>query len=146
METFEIPEELRERLRELGFGFRGVLSPMEVLFLAEEGIAEVLGEQEREELREKYRWEYAIYRDLRKKGYIVRPSPIPHFLRVYRKGYRPEEDRTLYLLRVVLPEEEVGKAQMLEDLAMANAMKKELVYAFVGEELFYVAISRKSFP
>jgi len=99
-----------------------------------------------EELRERYRWEYEVYKDLRRKGYIVRPSPEEKILRVYRKGYRPEEDRTLYLLRIVEPGEEIGKAQLMEDLRKAGSMKKELVYAFAGSPVRYVSISRKVFP
>jgi len=41
VEAFSVPKEYAEKLRELGFGFGGKLSPMEVIFLNEFGIAPV---------------------------------------------------------------------------------------------------------
>ena len=90
---------------------------------------------------------YSILKHLRQNGYILRPSyAAEDWLRVYRKGFRPGEDRTQFLLRVV----EIGWQPKLQELAAdlkkAAEVRKELVYAYVenGKAQFFKTV-RTSF-
>ena len=76
--------------------------------------------------------EFAVLKHLRDSGRIVRIGEgNSEFMRVYRKGIRIGEDRTEGIVRVL---EEGKKPDLLADIAVAGKMRKELSYAFVGEE------------
>ncbi|MEW5996454.1 MAG: hypothetical protein AB1657_02565 [Candidatus Micrarchaeota archaeon] len=85
---------------------------------------------------------YLVLKQLRDSGYIVRTGESADFLRVYKKGIRVGEDRTAYLLRVLRKGE---SPDLHADLRLAGKMRKELVYAFVGEKIEFIKVMRVNF-
>lgn len=85
---------------------------------------------------------YLVLKQLRDSGYIVRCGESADFLRVYKKGIRVGEDRTLYLLRALRKSD---IPDLRSDLKLAGKMRKELVYAFVGEKIEFVKAMRVNF-
>lgn len=131
------------KLVELGFGIEKddqlELSELELFYAIEKG--HISGEKP--EIDEK---KYIVFKDLREKSYIVGFSEANDYFRVYRKGYRRGEDRTLWLLRV-LDSDRIGLDDLGKDLAEAGKMRKDLVYAVVENgKAFYLSISKKVFP
>lgn len=88
---------------------------------------------------------FIVLCELRNSGYIVRMgSGNSEFMRVYKRGIRVGEDRTETVVKVL---EEGEKQDLLEDLASAGKMRKNLVYAFVGadEKINFVKAYRVRF-
>ena len=85
---------------------------------------------------------YLVLKQLRDTGFIVRCGESADFLRVYKKGVRVGEDRTMYLIRVLRKKE---VPDIHADLKLAGKMRKELIYAFVGEKIEFVKIMRINF-
>jgi tRNA splicing endonuclease len=132
-----------KKLVDLGFGIEKddalELSELELYYAIEKG--HVSGEKPKIEPKR-----YLVFKDLRDKSYIVSFSEANGYFRVYRKGFRRGEDRTLWLLRV-LDSDKIGLDGLGKDLAEAGKMRKDLVYAFVeNDKVFYLSISRKQFP
>jgi len=75
---------------------------------------------------------YYIIKYLRERGYIVRPSlDGSRYLRLHRKGFRPGEDRTYYLIEVVKKNWKAEPKELFESLEFAGRLRKELVIAVV---------------
>ncbi|MDD2655638.1 MAG: hypothetical protein PHQ80_03145 [Candidatus ainarchaeum sp.] len=85
---------------------------------------------------------YLVLKHLRNAGFIVRAGESADFLRVYKKGIRVGEDRTMYLIRVL---RKSGVPDLHADLKLAGKMRKELVYAFVGDKIEFVKAMRVNF-
>ncbi len=129
------------------------IHPLEALYFIERNRLE-LKDETFASLMEKIKKEdalagekYAILRHLRQNGYITRPSFAGEpWLRVYRKGFRPGEDRAQYLLKIVKKGWSPGLEELLEDMKTAAEARKELVYALARDEkpLFF-RIGRTSF-
>lgn len=85
---------------------------------------------------------YMVLKYLRSAGFIVRSGEDANFLRVYKKGIRVGEDRTLYLIRVLRKSD---IPDIRSDLKIAGKMRKELIYAFVGEKIEFVKVMRVNF-
>ncbi len=84
---------------------------------------------------------YAVIKHLRDRGYIVRPSlDGSGFLRLHRKGYRPGEDKTYYLIQAVPKGWTASAESLLPALETAGKLRKELAIAIAdpakGEPLF----------
>ncbi|MEW6723016.1 MAG: hypothetical protein AB1324_07165, partial [Candidatus Micrarchaeota archaeon] len=78
---------------------------------------------------------YAVIKYLRDRGYIVRPSlDGTPFLRLHRKGMRPGEDKTYYLIEVVKKGWQCGAESLLPSLETAGKLRKELAMAIVDPE------------
>ncbi len=130
--------ELIEKLELLGAGVREgetlLLPLLEAAYFQEKGaidtgksIEELLGEA-----GELAAERFLALKQLRSSGYIVRMGKgDSEFMRVYKKGIRVGEDRTESVLRVL---KEGDKQDLLEDLASAGKMRKDLIYAFVDSE------------
>lgn len=90
---------------------------------------------------------YSILKYLRANGYITRPSFANEpWMRVYRKGFRPGEDRTQYLLKIVKKGWKPELEEMLADMKKAAEVRKELVYAIAGNgKPAFFRVSRTSF-
>lgn len=90
---------------------------------------------------------YKVINHLRSKGYITRVSlDTTEFLRLHRKGFRPGEDRTYYLLKVVEEDWSANISELREALDFAGRLRKELVIAVVkGNRPFFMKISRTNF-
>ncbi len=143
-----INDNLKDKLINLGFGIEIennlFLHPVEYVYAVEEGYIEK--DNVYEELKSNFSRFfklYVVFKDLRKKGYVIRFSVDGPFIRVYRKGYRKGEDRTLYLLKIV--DSNINVSSLLEDLYVANKMRKELVYAIVGDSIKYITITNRNF-
>jgi len=131
--------ELIEKLELLGAGVRegeGLILPLlEAAYFQEKGaidtgksIGELLGGAGKL-AKEKF----AVLKELRNSGYIVRMGRGgSEFMRVYKRGIRVGEDRTESVVRVL--KDDGGKQDLLEDLASAGKMRKNLVYAFVEDD------------
>ena len=80
------------------------------------------------------REKFAVIKYLRDRGYIVRPSlDGTVFLRLHRKGYRPGEDKTYYLIEVVAKDWKCSTESLLPSLETAGRLRKELAIAVVDE-------------
>ena len=90
---------------------------------------------------------YIVIDYLRSRGYITRVSlDTTEFLRLHRKGFRPGEDRTYYLVKVV-PEEWAPKPREIDAaLDFAGKLRKELVIAVVkGNRPRFIKLGRANF-
>ncbi len=90
---------------------------------------------------------FAIIKHLRDRGYIVRPSlDGTPYLRLHRKGLRPGEDKTYYLLEVVPEGWKAGIESLLPSLETAGRLRKELAIAIPGPKgPLFIKFSRATF-
>ena len=92
---------------------------------------------------------YYVIKYLRDRGYIVRPSlDGTHYLRLHRKGYRPGEDKTYYLIDVVPKEWSSKQDALLSSLDAAGRLRKELVIAIADPKLekpLFIKFGRMNF-
>ena len=92
---------------------------------------------------------YIVIKYLRDRGYIVRPSlDGTPYLRLHRKGFRPGEDKTYYLIEVVPKEWKCSTETLLPSLDMAGKLRKELAIAIVNpdqEKPFFIKFGRVNF-
>lgn len=95
------------------------------------------------------REKYQIIRYLRERGYIVRPSlDGTDFLRLHRKGLRPGEDKTYYLIKAVAKTWQAGTEELMPALETAGRLRKELVVAVVdtsAEKPLFIKFGRMTF-
>ncbi len=129
------------------------IHPLEALYFLERGKLQLEGETF-DSLSEKIKKEdklaeekYAVLKFLRQNGYITKPSFADEpWMRVYRKGFRPGEDRTHYLLKIVGKGWHPEMGEIVADMKRAAEVRKEAVYALVqnGKPLFF-KIMRTSF-
>jgi tRNA splicing endonuclease len=130
------------KLRSLGAGVEEAdetkITYLEAAYFADRGVLpaekeKLLGHVKEENAEEKY----FVIKYLRDRGYIVRPSlDGTGFLRLHRKGYRPGEDKTYYLLQVVPKGWRCGTESLMPALEAAGRLRKELAIAVVdpGQE------------
>lgn len=144
---------LIEKLRNLGAAIddeNQVKVPLlEAAYLAEKGMLKLKPEDilknasKKDELAKE---KLQVIRHLRDRGYITRVSlENSDFLRLHRKGFRPNTDRTYYLLKVVNEKWKPTLKQLQEDLAFAGKLRKELAIAVVGKQIKFVKFSRTNF-
>ncbi|MFH1785698.1 MAG: tRNA-intron endonuclease family protein [Candidatus Micrarchaeota archaeon] len=90
---------------------------------------------------------YTVIKYLRDRGYIVRPSlDGTPYLRLHRKGYRPGEDKTYYLIHVVQKDWKASMENLILPLEAASRLRKELAIAVVdGEEPRFLKFARLNF-
>lgn len=92
---------------------------------------------------------YTVLKYLRDRGFIVRPSlDGTPFLRLHRKGYRPGEDKTYYLIEVVTKDWKATPESLLPSLETAGRLRKELAIAVVDkdkEKPMFLKFSRMNF-
>jgi tRNA splicing endonuclease len=84
---------------------------------------------------------------LRSRGYITRVSlDSSEYLRLHRKGFRPGEDRTYYIVKVVDKDWSMDCADIQEALDFAGKLRKELVLAIVdGKRIRFIKLGRINF-
>ena len=129
-----------ELYRLYGAGDGKKLDPIEEFYFFEKGKIE----KEKEEIIKKlekisnYKEIYMVYKYLRDRGYISKY--VDGFLKVYRKGFRPGEDRTTYILKV---NPDLNKLK--DDLKIAGRLRKQLIYAFVNNGIEFLKITRTNF-
>ncbi len=136
------------KLRSLGAGVEEAdetrITYLEAAYFADRGVLPL----RKEELMERASKDdpratekYAVIKYLRDRGYIVRPSlDSTGFLRLHRKGYRPGEDKTYYLIQAVQKGWSASAESLLPALETAGKLRKELAIAIVdpakGEPVF----------
>jgi tRNA splicing endonuclease len=75
---------------------------------------------------------FFVIKFLRDRGYIIRPSlDGTPYLRLHRKGYRPGEDKTYYLIEVVPKSWKANPEDLILSLEAAGRLRKELAIAVV---------------
>ncbi len=90
---------------------------------------------------------YFVLKFIRNNGYITRVSlDTTEFFRVYQKGFRPGEDRTKYVLKVVPKDWHPKMDDIREALEFSGNIRKELVLAYVTDKkINFMKIARTSF-
>lgn len=144
------------KLRSLGAGVEDAdttkISYLEAAYFAERGVIpmkkeELLSRASRQDplAPEKYH----VIRYFRERGYIIRPSlDGTPFLRLHRKGFRPGEDKTYYLIEVVKKGWQCGVESLLPPLEAAGRLRKELAIAVVDPDEpkpFFLKFGRMNF-
>jgi tRNA-intron endonuclease len=83
---------------------------------------------------------FLVYRDLRERGYVVQAGP--HDFRVFRRGEKPGNGESLYLVRVLSERDPIRFAKLIEEVISSRNMRKQYVLAVVDdeEELTYYEI------
>ncbi|MEW6748521.1 MAG: hypothetical protein AB1295_02335 [Candidatus Micrarchaeota archaeon] len=144
------------KLRSLGAGVEEgdetKISYLEAAYFADKG---VLPEKKDDLLKKALKKDklakemYLVLKYLRDRGYIVRPSlDGTQFLRLHRKGYRPGEDKTYYLIEVVTEKWRATPESLLPSLETAGRLRKELAIAIVGkdkEKPLFIKFGRMNF-
>jgi tRNA splicing endonuclease len=88
-----------------------------------------------------------VIRHLWSKGYVCRLSlEGEDYIRVHRKGIRPGEDRTQYLVAVVPKNWKTSLTDLQTHIEFAGKLRKELVFAYVDSgRVQFVGLSRRTF-
>ncbi len=132
------------RLLQRGFGRREGnrlhLSLVEAAYLLEKGrlritrdgrslsAEELLGQEEGLLTR------YAVYRDLRERGYVVRTGfKFGAHFRVYERGTYPKE-HSRYLVHAVREDDGVSFTELARAVRLAHSVRKRLLFAVVDDE------------
>ncbi|MCS7109234.1 MAG: tRNA-intron lyase [Candidatus Micrarchaeota archaeon] len=141
--------EMVKMLQERGYGVldrenRLILSPLEALYLLENGRIEIFSpDEERIEFGKLMRIfakkdenidiKYAVYSDLRSKGYVVRTGYGYASLRLYEKGIRPNEGKSSALIEVFSEREKIGMLELNRMIQLSRIVKKDLIIAVVSD-------------
>lgn len=142
------------KLRSLGAGVEEgeetKITYLEAAYFADRKVLPIDKEKLFEQLKVKddfYLEKYAVIKYLRDRGYIVRPSlDGTPYLRLHRKGYRPGEDKTYYLIHVVKKDWKASMENLVQPLEAAGRLRKELAIAIVdGEEPRFLKFGRLNF-
>ncbi len=144
------------KLRSLGAGVEEAdetrISYLEAAYFSERGVLPVDKGKLLEKALEKdplAREKYHVIRYLRERGYIVRPSlDGTPFLRLHRKGFRPGEDKTYYLIEVAGKGWQCSMEALLPSLEAAGRLRKELAVAIVDiekEKPVFIKFGRMNF-
>lgn len=142
------------KLRSLGAGVEDAeetkISYLEAAYFAERKVIPLEPEEllKRAEARDKLaREKFMVIRHLRERGYIVRPSlDGSPFLRLHRKGFRPGEDKTYYLIHAVPKDAKFDLESLMPSLEAAGRLRKELAIAFCDKErVTFIKFGRMDF-
>ncbi|MEM4359471.1 MAG: hypothetical protein QXT45_02990 [Candidatus Bilamarchaeaceae archaeon] len=90
---------------------------------------------------------YHVLEYLRENGYISKPSFDSDLLRVYNKGFRPGEDRTFCIMKVV-KDKRLSPEELRSFCEFAGKLRKEAVIAIVAnleEEPVFIKVSKTKF-
>ncbi|MCX8202582.1 MAG: tRNA-intron lyase [Candidatus Micrarchaeota archaeon] len=144
-------ENMVKLLYDRGYGtidktHRLVLSPLEALYLLENKRIEVSSPSGKKvdfaTLMKKFAAKepdidirYAVYSDLRSKGYIVKTGyGFGTSLRVYEKGIRPNEGRSHILTEVMSDGKRISLLELQRLVRAAQLTRKNLMLAIVRED------------
>lgn len=146
-------------LKERGFGEmvgeRLVLAPVETLYLLEKKRISVLDGKKRltfeslfsllKKSEKELDMKYAVYRDLRSKGYVVRTGlKYGTYFRVYDKGIRVGEGHSELLVQPVPEEMKTSVYEIAGAVRLSHSVKKKMIWAIVDTEgdVTYLKLSR----
>ena len=142
--------------KSLGEG-RVQLAPVEALYLVERGKLKVQDESGAEIPFEKLftlftqtdpdlPLKYAVYSDLRSKGYIVRTGLKfgAHF-RVYERGDKPGEAHSKYIVQAVPEWIKLTPTDFARGVRLARSVRKGMLFGVVDDEgdVTYYSLSRE---
>jgi len=144
------------KLRSLGAGVEEAdetkLSILEAAYFADRGVLPLKKEDllehagKKDNLAEE---KYVVIKYLRDRGYIVRPSlDGTPYLRLHRKGFRPGEDKTYYLVEVVKKDWKGTPDSLIASLETAGRLRKELAIAITDpkeEKPLFIKFGRMNF-
>ena len=141
------------KLRSLGAGVEeesiAKVSLLEAAYFADRGVIPVSKDEllKKSNLNDPLSHEkYSVIKYLRNLGYIVRPSlDGSPFLRLHRKGFRPGEDKTQYLIYVLKTSLNIDFESLSSYIDTSGKLRKELVLAFVDpkyEKPYFVKAGR----
>lgn len=142
------------KLRSLGAGIEDEnetkITFLEAAYFADRNVLPVSKDELLEHAGKKdklYMEKFQVIKYLRDRGYIVRPSlDGTPYLRLHRKGYRPGEDKTYYLIEVVPKDWKASVENLIQPLETAGKLRKELAIAVVdGEEPKFLKFARLNF-
>lgn len=77
---------------------------------------------------------YIVYRDLRQRGYVVKPDSGEFDFRVFPRGGTPTTSQTKYWVLAVAERSLFDMTGFLEEMARSERTRKELLLAIVDEE------------
>ena len=146
-------------LKERGFGEevggRLLLAPVEALYLLEKKRIGVLDGKKKMTFeglfaslkrgKKELDMKYAVYRDLRSKGYVVRTGlKYGTYFRVYEKGIRVGEGHADMLVQPVAEEKKTSVYEIAGSVRLSRSVKKKMVWAIVDTEgdVTYLKLSR----
>ncbi len=125
------------------------LSYLEAKYLLQKGIIEVINLQKQKALTveeltasasheyDDFESKYAIYEDLRDKGYIVRPGlKFGADFGVYKHG--PGKDHSLFLVQVMKQNSSISAMQIVLAGRLATTVRKRFVIANPNARAYYV--------
>lgn len=154
----EDDEKIANMLVERGFGTIGneglMLSPTEALYLLENNRIKIKdGDKEIsfKELLKRFKndkeieLKYAVYSDLRKKGYIVKSGfRFGTYFRLYEKGIRPGEGKTSFLIEIIPENKNLKIKDIQKSIKIAQFVKKNLILAIVDNDkrIQYIKLNR----
>ncbi len=144
------------KLRSLGAGVEEAeetkITLLEAAYFADRGVLPMDPEKiflEAAKTDPLYKERFFVIKYLRDRGYIVRPSlDGSPYLRLHRKGYRPGEDKTYYLIHVVPKDWSATTDILMPHLVTAGKLRKELTMAVVDldqEKPFFLKFARMNF-
>ena len=89
---------------------------------------------------------YLVYRDIRERGYAIQTGP--HDFRVFRRGQRPGNGESLYLIRVVSERDPIRFEDLIREVTTAHNLRKLYVLAVVDDEdeITYYEIKLQELP
>jgi len=146
-------------LKERGFGEevgeRLILAPMEALYLLEKKRISVLDGKKKltfeslfsslKKAEKELDMKYAVYRDLRSKGYVVRTGlKYGTYFRIYDKGIRVGEGHSEMLVQPVPEEMKTSVYGIAGAVRLSHSVKKKMIWAIVDTEgdVTYIKLSR----
>jgi len=146
-------------LKERGFGEevgeRLILAPVEALYLLEKKRISVLDGKKKltfdslfsllKKAEKELDMKYAVYRDLRSKGYVVRTGlKYGTCFRVYDKGIRVGEGHSELLVQPVPEEMKTSVYEISGAVRLSHSVKKKMIWAIVDTEgdVTYLKLSR----
>ena len=134
--------ELTSDLENLGFTKEVHL--LEYIYLIEKGIVKGDKKQLMKKIEKKdklAKQKYEIVKYFRDRKYILRFSKDSDLIRIYQKGIRIGEDRTIYVMKIVKKLKEVSE----KDLITAREMRKTLIIATYDERPKFFRVDQIQF-
>jgi len=131
------------------------LDLIEATFLLETGRLEVLSDAEKMTFESLFTYSstasegfdirYMVYRDIRQRGFVVKPETGGHDLSVFPRGKTLSNSRPKYLVKAVSERTAFSIDAFLELAAATGSKDKELLFAIVDEEgdMTYYIVSKR---
>lgn len=83
---------------------------------------------------EDFEIKYIVFKDLRERGFIVKPESGSFDLRVYPRGMLPSKSAPLYMVCAVSERSALNINEFMDEIAQSEDRGKQLLYGVVDEE------------